>query len=76
LKHAQTSLYYDQVAWLPISRAINSFRELHSRTTYICIFSMSTYTHTLQPVNVTYYMSVIYDVVKATSNRQMKIKSE
>jgi hypothetical protein len=31
-KHAQTCLYYDQVAWLPLSRAMKSFQELHSHT--------------------------------------------
>jgi hypothetical protein len=30
LKHAQTCIYYDQVAWLPLSRAIKPSRELHS----------------------------------------------
>jgi len=35
LKHAQTCLYYEQVAWLPLSSAIKSFRERHSHTTYI-----------------------------------------
>jgi hypothetical protein len=32
LKHAQTCLYYDQVAWLPVSGAVKSFRKLHSHT--------------------------------------------
>jgi hypothetical protein len=31
LKHAETCLYYDQVAWPPLSPAIKWFRELHSR---------------------------------------------
>jgi len=35
LKHAQTCHYYDQVAWLPLNRAIKSVRELHSHTMYI-----------------------------------------
>jgi len=32
LKHAQTCLYYNQVAWVRLSRAVKSLRELH--TTY------------------------------------------
>jgi hypothetical protein len=35
LKHAQTCLYYDQVAWLPSNRAFKSVRELYSRTMYV-----------------------------------------
>jgi hypothetical protein len=54
LKHAQTNLYYDQVAWLPLSSAIKSFRKLHSHTLDKppCFF----YCHTTQPVTppVTY----------------------
>jgi hypothetical protein len=34
LKHAQTCFYCDQVTWLPLSRAIKSFRELYSHTTH------------------------------------------
>jgi len=34
LKHAQTHINYDQVAWLPLNRAIKSFRELHSHAMY------------------------------------------
>jgi hypothetical protein len=34
-KHAQTYLYYDQVARLPLSREIKSFWGVHSRATYI-----------------------------------------
>jgi len=33
LKHAQTCLYYDHAAWLPSSRVIKSFQELHSHIT-------------------------------------------
>jgi len=35
LKHAQTCFYYDQVAWLPISRPIKPHRERHGHNTYI-----------------------------------------
>jgi len=43
LKHAQTCPYDDQIAWLPWSRAIKSFQELHSRIMYIrvCIQKFS-----------------------------------
>jgi len=34
LKHAQACFYYDQVIWLPLSHAMNSFRELHSHAAY------------------------------------------
>jgi len=33
LKHAQTCLYYDEVAWLPLSCAVELFRKHHSHTT-------------------------------------------
>jgi len=32
LRHAQICLYYDQITWLPSSRAIKSFRVLRSHT--------------------------------------------
>jgi len=32
VKHTQTCLYYNQVAWLPLSHATKSFWELHSHT--------------------------------------------
>jgi len=35
LKHAQICLYCDQVAWLPLSSAIKSFRKPHSHTIYV-----------------------------------------
>jgi len=35
LKRAQTCLYYNQVAWLPLSHAIKSFWELHGDTMYL-----------------------------------------
>jgi hypothetical protein len=35
LKHAQTHLYYDQIAGLPLSRAIKLFRERHSQNMYV-----------------------------------------
>jgi len=34
LRHAHTRLYHDKVSRLPSSTAINSFRELHSHTSY------------------------------------------
>jgi hypothetical protein len=34
LKHARTCIYGYQVAWLPLSRAVKSFRKLHSHTMY------------------------------------------
>jgi hypothetical protein len=46
LKLAKTCLYYDQVAWLPLSRAIKSYRELHSHTTYIHTYVPSQITKT------------------------------
>jgi hypothetical protein len=35
LKHAQTCLYYDQVAWLPLRSAVKQFRGLYSHTVYL-----------------------------------------
>jgi hypothetical protein len=37
LKHTQTCLYQDQVAWLPLSHVIKSFRELHSHIMYTSV---------------------------------------
>jgi len=34
LKHAQTWLHHHQVAWLPLSHAIKSYRELYSHTKF------------------------------------------
>jgi hypothetical protein len=34
LKHTQTCLYYQQVAWIPFSNTIKSFRKLHNHTMY------------------------------------------
>jgi len=42
LKHAQTFLYYDQVAWIPLISPLKSFRELHSHALYIMKFVIYT----------------------------------
>jgi hypothetical protein len=41
LKHAQTRLYYDQVARLPSQRSVKSFRELYSHIMYTVYWKVS-----------------------------------
>jgi hypothetical protein len=66
-KHAQTCLYYEQVAWLPLRRIIKSFRELHRHTMYIEFLYMTLRLH------IRFSFTVKYDTGFLTFSNKMHL---